>query len=203
MHGIQTATPAKPAWPLNGIASDASAARPEAASQAMPWSRRFPAVSVSTATAAWIAIGAAVGAGVAVLLAAWIWLRVRRLRTGQAVLLGDGKADLVDFAVSLQGRIDDLHRAVDEVAAGLVRVDRRADESVRNSSIVRYDAYEDTGGHQSGSLALLDSRRTGIVVTAIQGRDYARIYMKELDRGRASVDLSPEEAEAVERAMSR
>jgi hypothetical protein len=84
-----------------------------------------------------------------------------------------------------------------------VRVDRRADESVRNTSIVRYDAYENTGGHQSGSLAFLDSRRTGIVVTAIQGRDYARIYMKELDRGRPSVDLSPEEAEAVERAMSR
>jgi len=160
-------------------------------------------MSVSTATAAWIAIGAAAVAGVAVLLVTWIWLRVRRLRSGQAVLLGEGKSDLVDFAVSLQGRIDDLHRAVDEVAAGLVRVDRRADESVRNISIVRYDAYEDTGGHQSGSLALLDSGRTGIVVTAIQGRDYARIYMKELDRGRASVDLSPEEAEAVERAMSR
>ena len=136
-------------------------------------------------------------------LAGWIWLRVRRLRAGQAVLLGGGKADLVDFAVSLQGRIDDLHRAVDEVAAGLVRVDRRADESVRNISIVRYDAYEDTGGHQSASLAVLDSRRTGVVVTAIQGRDYARIYMKELDRGRPSVALSPEEAEAVERAMSR
>ena len=161
-------------------------------------------MSVSSATAAWIAIGAAVAAALALLTALWVWLRVvRRLREGQAVLLGESKADLVDFAVSLQGRIDDLHRAVDEVAAGLVRVDRRADESVRNSSIVRYDAYEDTGGHQSGSLALLDSRRTGIVVTAIQGRDYARIYMKELDRGRASVDLSPEEAEAVERAMSR
>ncbi|TMM25075.1 MAG: DUF4446 family protein [Actinobacteria bacterium] len=119
------------------------------------------------------------------------------------MLLGGGKGDLVDFAVSLQGRIDDLHRAVDEVAAGLVRVDRRTDESVRNVSIVRYDAYEDTGGHQSASLAVLDSTRTGVVVTAIQGRDYARIYMKELDRGKASVALSPEEAEAVERAMSR
>ena len=54
-----------------------------------------------------------------------------------------------------------------------------------NTSIVRYDAYEDTGGHQSASLALLDAARTGVVVTAIQGRDYARIYMKELDRGRA------------------
>jgi hypothetical protein len=50
---------------------------------------------------------------------------------------------------------------------------------------------------------VLDSARTGVVVTAIQGRDYARIYMKELDRGRASIALSPEEAEAVERAMAR
>jgi len=160
-------------------------------------------VNLSASTAAWIAIGAAAAAVVALLLAAWIWLRVQRLRAGQEVLLGGGKGDLVDFAVSLQGRIDDLHRAVDEVAAGLVRVDRRTDESVRNVSIVRYDAYEDTGGHQSASLAVLDSTRTGVVVTAIQGRDYARIYMKELDRGKASVALSPEEAEAVERAMSR
>jgi len=160
-------------------------------------------VTFSSSTAAWIAIGAAVAAVVALVLAVWVWLRVKRLLVGQQVLLGGGTGDLVDFAVSLQGRIDDLHRAVDEIAAGLVRVDRRADESVRNVSIVRYDAYEDTGGHQSASLAVLDSRRTGVVVTAIQGRDYARIYMKELDRGKASVALSPEEAEAVERAMSR
>ena len=160
-------------------------------------------MSVSSSTAAWIAIAAAVVAVVALAAAVWVLRRMRRLRAGQAVLLGDGKADFVDFAVSLQGRIDDLHRAVDEIAAGLVRVDRRVDGSVTNTSIVRYDAYENTGGHQSASLALLDSARTGVVVTAIQGRDYARIYMKELDRGKASIALSPEEAEAVERAMSR
>ena len=160
-------------------------------------------MSWSSATAAWIAIGAAGCAGLALLVALWIWLRVRRLRVTQSVLLGGGKSDLVDFAVSLQGRIDDLHRAVDEVAAGLVRVDRRVDVSVRNTSIVRYDAYENTGGHQSASLAVLDSERSGVVLSAIQGRDYARIYMKELDRGRPSIALSPEEAEAVERAMSR
>ena len=160
-------------------------------------------MNVSSSTAAWIAIGAAAAAAVALLLTLWIWLRVRRVKANQAVLLGVENSDLVDFAVSLQGRIDDLHRAVDEVAAGLVRVDRRADDSVRNISIVRYDAYEDAGGNQSASLAVLDSQRTGVVVSAIQGRDYARIYMKELDRGRPSVALSPEEAEAVERAMSR
>ena len=88
------------------------------------------------------------------------------------------------------------------VAAALVRVDRRFDEALSKTAIVRYDAYEGTGGHQSASIALLDASRSGLVISAIQGRDYARIYMKELDRGRASVALSPEELEAVERAMA-
>ena len=40
-----------------------------------------------------------------------------------------------------------------------------------------------------------------IVLTAIQGRDYARIYVKEMEDGRSPVALSPEEQEAVDRAM--
>ena len=134
---------------------------------------------------------------------AWVaWVRVRRLRDAQRVLIGGGRKDLVEFAVSLQSRIDDVHKAIDEVAAGIARVDRRVDGAVANTAIVRYDAYEDTGGHQSASLALLDAARNGIVLTAIQGRDYARIYIKELDRGLPSVALSPEEQEAVDRAMA-
>jgi len=160
-------------------------------------------MDVSASTAAWIAIGACAAALVALAVVFWLLLRLRRVREAQMVLLGGGKSDLVDFAVSLQGRIDDLHRAVDEVAGGLARVDRRVDGSVTNTSVVRYDAYEGAGGHQSASLAFLDAARSGVVVTAIQGRDYARIYVKELDHGQAPVALSPEEQEAVERAMAR
>jgi hypothetical protein len=160
-------------------------------------------VHVTAGTALIVALAGA-GVGVAGLgIAWWAAVKVRRVRETQRLLLGGGRKDLVEFTVSLQGRIDDLHRAVDEVAAGLARVDRRIDGSVTNTSIVRYDAYEDTGGHQSASLALLDAARTGLVVTAIQGRDYARIYMKEIERGRAAIALSPEEQEAVERAMGR
>ena len=150
-----------------------------------------------------VAVAAACVAALALLAAALLWRSVRRLRSAQRVLLGGDRTDIVDFAVSLQGRIDDLHRAVDELAVGLSRVDRRVDGSLTNTSVVRYDAYEGTGGHQSASFAFLDASRTGTVVTAIQGRDYARLYVKELDRGRAAVALSPEELEAVERAMSR
>ena len=150
-----------------------------------------------------VAIAACVAAVLALALEFVLWRRLSRLQASQAVVLGSDRGDLLDFAVSLQGRIDDLYRAVDEVAAGLSRVDRRVDGSISNTAVVRYDAYEGTGGQQSASLALLDATRTGTVMTAIQGRDYARIYVKDLDRGRSSVALSPEEQEAVERAMSR
>jgi len=159
-------------------------------------------VGLSSSAAAWIALGASCLAFVAMAVALYAWLKVRRVRAAQLVLLGGGKSDLVDFAVSLQGRIDDLLRAVDEVAAALSRVDRRVDDCVSKSSIVRYDAYEDKAGQSSATIALLNAARSGVVVSAIQGRDYARIYMKELDRGRPSVALSPEELEAVERAMA-
>jgi hypothetical protein len=160
-------------------------------------------VHLSSSVAGWIALGAAAAAAVALLVALVHYLTLRRVRKAQLVLLGGGgKDDLVDFAVSLQGRIDDLHRAVDEMSAALGKVDRRVDDTVSKTAIVRYDAYENSGGHQSASVAMLDSSRTGVVLSAIQGRDYARIYVKELDQGRASVALSPEELEAVERAMA-
>jgi hypothetical protein len=150
-----------------------------------------------------VGVAACAVAGLALVAVLLLWRRIRQLRSAQKVLLGAGSADLLDFAVSLQGRVDDLHRAVDEVAAGLSRVDRRVDGSLTNTAVVRYDAYEGTGGQQSASVALLDATRTGTVLTAIQGRDYARIYVKDLDRGRSSVALSPEEQEAVDRAMAR
>jgi hypothetical protein len=156
---------------------------------------------LSASVAGVIAIAAAAVALVAVAVAFALHLRLRRVRNAQLALLGNGGRDLVEFAVSLQGRIDGLHRTVDEVAAALSRLERRVDSTVSRLAVVRYDAYENTGGHQSASVALLDSSRTGVVLSAIQGRDYARIYVKELDDGRAAVSLSPEEQEAVDRAM--
>ena len=154
-------------------------------------------------TALAVAITACAVAVVALLTTVWLARRLRRLQGAQKAVLGGASHDMVDFAVSLQGRIDDLHRAVDEVATGLSRVDRRVDGAITNTAVVRYDAYEDTGGKQSASFAFLDATRTGTVVTAIQGRDSARIYVKDIERGTAAIALSPEEQTAVERAMGR
>ena len=149
-----------------------------------------------------VALAACVAAGLALVVAALVWRRTARLAAAQAVVLGSDTGDLLEFAVSLQARIDDLHRAVDEVAAGLSRVDRRVDGSVTNTAVVRYDAFGDMGGHLSWSMALLDDGGNGVVLTSIHGRSDARTYAKNVADWSCEQQLSPEEEEAIKFARS-
>ena len=77
----------------------------------------------------------------------------------------------------------------------------RLDGAISYTSLVRYDAYGEMSGRQSMSIALLDSSQTGIVLSAIHHRDQARLYAKRVSAGHAELELSPEETEAVSRAL--
>ena len=154
-------------------------------------------------------IVAMAAAGVAVVALLWTIVnsvRLRRLRAAQRAVLGNGGADLVEHASTLQEAFVQLRDWLEETAERLdermTDAERRIDGSVTHTSLVRYDAYGEMSGRQSTSLALLDSRRSGVVVSAIHHRDQARVYVKHMHEGASEVELSPEEIEAVETAMS-
>jgi hypothetical protein len=154
-------------------------------------------------------IVALAAAGVAVVALLWTIVnsvRLRRVRAAQRTVLGDGDADLVQHAATLQEAFIQLRDWLEETAERLDErmsdAERRIDGSVTHTSLVRYDAYGEMSGRQSTSVALLDSRRSGVVVSAIHHRDQARVYVKHMREGESEVELSPEEIEAVETAMS-
>lgn len=133
----------------------------------------------------------------------WQVVQLRRLRRGQRTLLGTDQRDLVEYAVGLLARVESVEEraaAVEELVAAL---GKRVDFCVQRRGIVRYDALGGAGGRQSFSVALLDSSGSGLIVTAIQDREYARIYAKELRDGEADIELSPEEQSAVSAARAR
>ena len=66
---------------------------------------------------------------------------------------------------------------------------------------MRYDAYNDLSGMQSTSVALLDAQFSGIIISSIQSRDHARIYVKEVRLGDSKEKLSPEEIQVLKEAM--
>jgi hypothetical protein len=80
--------------------------------------------------------------------------------------------------------------------------EQQLDSCVAHTSVIRYDAYNELSGHQSSSIALLDSRRSGVVLSSIVHRDQARLYVKRLTEGAPEIELSPEEQQAVETALS-
>ena len=158
-----------------------------------------------TSTVGIIAIAAGVVAIVALLTALALALRLSRVRSEQRVVLGDRREDLVAHAASLQTQFAALHDYVQDVAGRLDQrmgiAEARLDGAVAHSSLVRYDAYGEMSGRQSLSIALLDARQTGVVLSSIHHRDQARLYAKQVQDGHAELELSPEEAEAVAIAL--
>jgi hypothetical protein len=153
------------------------------------------------------ALSAGAVATAALLLAGVLAVRVRRLRAAQKRVLGEhGDTDLVAHAASLHQAFADLHDRVEEVATNvderLGAAEARLDGAIAYRSLVRYDAYGELTGNQSTTIALLDAERNGVVLSSIVRRDTARIYCKSVVDGRGELELSPEEAEAVRRALA-
>jgi hypothetical protein len=73
---------------------------------------------------------------------------------------------------------------------------------IRHVGLVRFSPFHDTGSDQSFALALLDGRRDGVVVTALHSRTDSRLYAKPVERGSSTYSLTPEERDAIERALS-
>jgi uncharacterized protein DUF4446 len=144
---------------------------------------------------------------ISLLLGCILAVRVRRMRHAQQVVLGGtGREDLVTHAAGLQEAFMQLNDRVEEIAERLdervARVEERLDGAITYRALVRYDAYGELSGHQSASLALLDAERNGVVLSSIAHRDTARLYCKQVIDGRGEHLLSPEEDEAIRRALA-
>jgi uncharacterized protein YlxW (UPF0749 family) len=74
--------------------------------------------------------------------------------------------------------------------------------SVQRVGLVRYDAFEDMGGHLSFSAALLDANGSGLVITSINGRQDTQCYAKPVESWSSGHNLSEEEEEAIRLALT-
>ena len=109
------------------------------------------------------------------------------------------------FRSSLGHQFAALHQYVEDMAARvdqrMTTAEQRLDGAIAYTSLVRYDAYGEMSGRQSTSIALLDAHRSGLVLSSIHHRDQARLYAKQIRNGEPEFELSPEEDEAIRRAL--
>lgn len=158
--------------------------------------------------ATWHLVGA-VGVGVAVVALIWLvvlTVMIRRLRRAQSVVLGPhGNADLIAHAAALEEQVlreSEEWRALSaRLAMRMGGIEGAVLRVLSRHGLVRYDAYGELSGQQSCSLALLDVRGDGFVLTSIHHRDQARLYVRRINRGQPEHRLAPEEEQALEAAL--
>ncbi len=114
----------------------------------------------------------------------------------------------------IEGNLEEMLRShLDTVQATSCRMDvleqtvavlqSQMPSCLRHAQLVRYDAFDDVGGEQSFSLALLDSQGSGLVLTSVYSRNDVRVYAKSIRDGRASHALSQEEERLLRDASAR
>lgn len=154
----------------------------------------------------WLALGGAIVCVVALILLVWIALSLRRIRRSQKVVLGGSERDIIQHAASLQKEFVALRDWLDEASGQLDArmniVEQRLDGAVAHTAMLRYDAFGAMSGRQSSSVALLDEKKNGVVLSAIVHRSNSHLYVKQLHEGVSEIELSPEEQQVVAMAFA-
>lgn len=116
--------------------------------------------------------------------------------TQQAELTASAIAELAELRTVVAGVREEALAAAQAGTAEVAGV-------LRNTALVRYDAFPGVSGRMSFSLALLDERGDGVTISAIAGQNDTRVYAKGVTGGKGEHELSPEERQAVSSALDK
>jgi hypothetical protein len=117
-------------------------------------------------------------------------------------LLEKGKIkDFKDIFLSQKEKNNDLEKKIEEAFLKIENLDKICETTIRKTSVVRFNPFNEMGGNQSFVIALLDAKNNGFVISSLFVKDGSRVYTKTIINGKSDHRLSKEEEEAISRAI--
>lgn len=136
-------------------------------------------------------------------LIVYLLIKLRRYRRQQLSLFKspvDSEKDIVELINKYIAEVQDMHEKQEKMGSEVKDLAYNLKHTLQHFSVVRHDAFEDVGGRQSFSAAILDDFGDGIVFSSIHARNENRVYAKPIKKGESLYRLSTEELEAIENA---
>ncbi|GAC1328366.1 MAG: hypothetical protein NVSMB17_03700 [Candidatus Dormibacteria bacterium] len=138
------------------------------------------------------------------LLAAWqalTNLRLNRMvRHYRRLGRGAGEAKLDILLERMMERSELESREIQALRDKLLALGAEVQSHVQRVGIVRYNAFDDTGGDQSFAVAMLDAQGNGAIFNGLYHRKDCRVYAKPVRDWRSTYSMSDEEQEAIRKA---
>lgn len=114
------------------------------------------------------------------------------------------KGDLVSILEEILKGTKVTEKRIEEIIRKTEGLEKEGVSHLQKIGLVRFNPFSDTGGSQSFTLAVLNGKEDGIIISSLHSRDQTRIYTKPI-RGAKPIgfELSKEEKEAVEKAQKQ
>ncbi|MGE5572503.1 MAG: DUF4446 family protein [Bacteroidota bacterium] len=158
-------------------------------------------VAANLETVALVLVGLLGAATVALVVLDWRMSRL--IQRYQALVRGSSGESLEDVIEDCVHRVRQAESDLDELKRFTEDMHVASRRHLQGLGVVRFNAFEDTGGDQSFALALLDGTGDGVVLSSLYGRDEARVYAKPVEQGTSRYALTDEEQQAVAEALRR
>lgn len=140
-------------------------------------------------------------AAVAVVIGLIAIIQVQALRRRVEAVPADENIIEVMQAINASSRANSAEIA--ELGTRLGEAEDRLPYALSYVGVVAYNAFGNISGRQSRSVALLNQRGDGLIITLLASRDETVFFTKQVTGGRGVEELAPEEAAAVDRALGR
>ena len=109
------------------------------------------------------------------------------------------KKDLKTILSQILSQLDLNEKEITELKKALNQVKINLKSSLQKIGFVRFNPFSQTGGDHSFSLALLDGKDNGLVISSLHSRETTRLYTKTIKAGKAEgYELSKEESKAIQ-----
>lgn len=108
---------------------------------------------------------------------------------------------LEELLLDMSDKFQTINQSMNHMEEQFVKNLVKQEKHIQHCGLVRFQAFQNTGGDQSFALALLDEHGDGFVLSSLFGRDESRVYCKPVEDGKSKYALSKEEEKAIEMAI--
>ena len=139
------------------------------------------------------------------MLLSLLWKKNKTLqKTLDTLTLGKEGKSLEDTIVNLVADVESLDSEIQELFSISNKIHALANRGLHKVDMIRFNPFKDRSGNQSFSIALLDGKNNGIIISSLHTREGTRVYSKEIKKGSSPKHkLTEEESRVLKNAMSK
>ena len=119
------------------------------------------------------------------------------------LMRGTSNNNLEEMLLQRLNSIEDAKETSEKALKECEKLEIKMKDCIQKVAIMRYKAFENVGSDLSFSIAMLDDKNDGVILTGIYGRQESTTYGKPIDKGISRYDLSVEELYVLNEASNK